>query len=380
LNTFRSILSFDAFLPPMKFPAEKILVIVTRQIGDVLLTTPLLRSLRLAYRNAIIDILVYKRTEGILRGNPDVNNLITVSKGPSIREYVSLVSRILRRYDLSLTTQCGDRPAIYTFEAAPKRVNIVPPYRLQEAWKRFIAQGWTELDDRDTHTVIQNLRLCDVLEIPRHYDVIPPESPEAPEALKKRLPFELDGHPHAVFHMVPLRYYKRWTLEGWAEVANHLASEGFYVVITGGGDDEEKAYVHSAMSRMPRNVVNLAGELSFGEVTLLLRSCKVYIGPDTAVTHLAAATGAATVALYGPTNPVKWAPWPHGYRQDKNPFDHKGTQRVGNVLLIQGEGPCVPCHQEGCDRHRRSTSRCLEELSPRTVIEGVDALLSQCRP
>ena len=359
----------------MKFPAEKILIIVTRQIGDVLLATPLLRSLRIAYPSALIDVLVYRGTEGILKGNPDVNDLITVSKKPGFREYASLVSRIFRRYDLALTTQCGDRPAIYTLEAAPKRVNMVPPYRLQEAWKRVIAHGWTELDDRDTHTVIQNLRLCDVLKIPRHYDVIPPESPEAAKALEKRLPFPPDDHPYAVFHMVPLRFYKRWTLEGWAEVARHLASRGLSLVITGGGDEEEKAYVRSAMSRMPEKVVNLAGELTFAEVTLLLRSSRVYIGPDTAVTHLAAATGAATVALYGPTNPVKWAPWPHGYSRDENPFSRKGSQRVGNVLLIQGEGDCVPCHEEGCDRHRRSTSRCLEHLSARTVIEGVDTLL-----
>jgi len=360
----------------MKFPAEKILMVVTRQIGDVLLATPVLRSLRLAYGDALVDVLVYKGTEGILQGNPDVNNLITVSKDPGLREYASLVTRILRRYDLSLTTQCGDRPALYTFEAAPKRVNIVPPYRLQEAWKKFISQGWTELDDRDTHTVVQNLRLCDVLEIPRHYDVIPPESPESARALKERLPFDMDGHLYAVFHMVPLRDYKRWTLEGWAQLAEHLASKGFSIVITGGGNEEEKAYLRAALSRMARNVVNLAGKLTFREVTSLLRSCKVYVGPDTAVTHLAAATGAATVALYGPTNPVKWAPWPYGYRQDKNPFDRQGTQRVGNVLLIQGQGDCVPCHQEGCDRHRRSKSRCLEELSPRTVIEGVDRFLS----
>jgi heptosyltransferase-3 len=360
----------------MKFPAEKILVIVTRHLGDVLLTTPLLRSLRLAYQKALIDVLVYKGTEGILRGNPDVNNLITVNRDPSIREYVRLVARIFRRYDLSLTTQCGDRPTIYALEAAPKRVNIVPPHRLQEAWKRIVAQAWAELDDWDTHTVIQNLRLCDALEIPRHYEVIPPESPEAAQTLQHRLPFALSANAYAVFHMVPLRYYKRWTQEGWAEVAKHLASMGLYTVITGGGDDEEKAYVRSVTSRLSDNVVNLAGELTFGEVALLLRRCKVYIGPDTVVTHLAAATGASTVALYGPTNPVKWAPWPHGYSRDENPFDRRGTQRVGNVLLLQGEGDCVPCHQEGCDRHRRSKSRCLEELSARTVVEGLEGLLS----
>ena len=74
------------------------------------------------------------------------------------------------------------------------------------------------------------------------------------------------------------------------------------------------------MSGMPEGVVNLAGKLAFWEVALLIGSSKVYIGPDTAVTHLAASTGTPTVALYGPTNPVKWAPWPHGYRQEKTPL------------------------------------------------------------
>jgi heptosyltransferase-3 len=367
---------FLMIVPRMRFPAEKILVIVTRRIGDVLLTTPLLRSLRLAYRNALIDVLVYVGTEGVLAGNPDVSNVITVSKHPNIREYASLVSRIFRRYDLALAVQCGDRPAIYSFEAARKRVNIVPACGVREAWKRFITSAWVELDSENTHTVIQNLRFCDVLGIPRYYEVIAPESPKANQALERKLPFSLCGDPFAVFHMVPLRVYKRWKLEGWVKMAEYFACQGFYVVITGGGGGEEKAYVRSAVSRMPENVVNLAGRLSFGEVSFLLRSCRLYIGVDTSVTHLAAATGAPTVALYGPTNPVTWAPWPHGYSMDKNPFERKGTQRVGNVLLIQGEGDCVPCHQEGCERNRRSKSRCLDELSVRKVIEGVNMLLS----
>ena len=360
---------------PMKFPAQSILLIATRHIGDVLLTTPLLRSLRFAYPDARIDALVYRWTAEVLDGNPDVNNVITVNQDPRFPEYIALVKKIFRHYDLAVSTLTSDRPILYAFWAARKRISLVPPYRLNDAWKRWITQGWTELDDWDTHTVIQNLGLCDLLEIERHHEVVVPQSPRSSETLNALLPFPWQTNPYAVFHMVPLRLYKRWTLKGWQAVARHLGSMGFRIVIVGGSDKEEKEYVQQFMTGMPATVANLTGKLKFSEVAKLIASSRVYVGPDTAVTHLAAATGAPTVALYGPTNPVKWAPWPHGFRESRNPFERKGTQHVGNVILVQGAGDCVPCHEEGCDRHRQSKSRCLEELDSATVIQAIESAL-----
>ncbi|HHB92017.1 MAG TPA: lipopolysaccharide heptosyltransferase, partial [Thioploca sp.] len=67
----------------MTIIVNKILLIATRQIGDVLLVTPLLRSLRKAYPKAIIDILVYENKGEILVGNPDYDNLITITEHPN---------------------------------------------------------------------------------------------------------------------------------------------------------------------------------------------------------------------------------------------------------------------------------------------------------
>ncbi|MBN1849835.1 MAG: putative lipopolysaccharide heptosyltransferase III [Deltaproteobacteria bacterium] len=359
----------------MKSPVKKILVIVTRQIGDVLLTTPFLRSLKGAFSTAKIDVLLFKGTEGILVGNPDINTVIPIDKHPGIKEALRLIKQIFRHYDLAISVLSGDRPMIYAFLAAPKRISIVPPYRLHDAWKRWITTKWTELDDWDTHTVIQNLRLCDLLGIKREYHLVIPESPTAQDTLRSLLPFRWPDQPYAVFHMVPRRRYKYWTLEGWVQLSRYLAPKGTHVVITGGGDEEEMDYVHSAIAHMPENVTNLAGKLTFAEVATLIQSSKIYVGPDTVVTHLAAATGKPTIALFGPTNPVKWAPWPFGYHLEINPFSRKGTQRVGNVLLIQGPGDCVPCHKEGCEGHRQSKSRCMENLNPETVIQGIERML-----
>jgi len=87
--------------------------------------------------------------------------------------------------------------------------------------------------------------------------------------------------------------------------------------------------------------------------------------------------GAPTVALFGPSNPVKWGPWPQGYAQPQNPYRLRGTQRVANVILLQGAGDCVPCMEEGCERHVRSLSDCLQKLSSQEVIAAAQSLLEK---
>ncbi len=357
----------------MKYPANKILLIATRQIGDVLLVTPLLRSLHRAYPRAVIDVLVYDNKGGMLEGNPDCNAIISVAEHPNFEEYKILLKQIFRRYDLAISTLGGDRPLIYALLAAPKRISIVPPRRWQDAWKRWVVQAFLELDNKKTHTVIQNLKLADLLGIARCYELVVPQSIDSFEVLEQLLPFAWQTQPFSVLHLMPMWHYKRWTLTGWGQLVHYLTQAGLRVVLTGGGGEQETAFIRDPLLNMPDTVINLAGQLRFSDVAQLIRACQVYIGPDTAVTHLAAATGAPTVALYGPTNPLKWAPWPNDYALDKTPFKHKGTQQVANVLLVQGRGRCVPCHQEGCERHKQSSSRCLEELDSTTVIEAIEA-------
>ena len=359
----------------MKIKADKILIIATRRLGDVLLVTPLLRSLRKAYPDAQIDMLVYQHTAVILQGNSDYDQLITVAEHPGFKEYIKLFKQIFRRYNLSISTLAGDRPLIYAILAGAKRIAIVPPKRWQDEWKRWLVDAWTELDDDDTHTVIQYLRLADLLEINRCYEVVIPQLPDSINKLDKLLPFSWQRQKFAVLHLAPMWSYKRWTLKGWQELSHYLSNLGLQVVLTGGGGEQESQYIIDVLANMPESVVNLAGKLSFSEVSELIQNSQIFIGPDTAVTHLAAATGVATIALFGPTNPLKWAPWPYQYAFDETPFNFIGTKRVANVVLLQGKGDCVPCHQEGCDRHRNSSSRCLEEIDTTEVIDWVKNLI-----
>ena len=97
----------------------KVLVVILRRLGDVLLATPLLRSLRQGLPGASLDVLVFAGSERILKGNPDIDRVLTMPERPSGAQTLRLLAQLWRRYDLAVSTQSGDRP---TFMAsAPSR-------------------------------------------------------------------------------------------------------------------------------------------------------------------------------------------------------------------------------------------------------------------
>lgn len=358
----------------MILSVQRILLIATRQIGDVLLTTPLLRSLRHAYPEATIDMLVFAGTESILAGNSDCSQIYTIPQHSSLKQQWNLVKKIFACYDLAVSTQSSDKALFYSYLAAKCRIAIVPAWTYRSAWKHWITTAHTVLDDVNTHTVAQNLKLADLLQIERDYQVITPYLNSDEATLAQLLGNAWQTQQFVVFHLVPLRYYKRWTISGWQQLADYFEKQGVTVILTGSQHPEELQYIATALQAMSANTLNLAGKLPLSAVATLIRHARCYVGVDTVVTHLAAATGTLTIALYGPTNPVKWAPFPHNYQQDAPPFQRVGTQRVGNVILIQGTGECVPCHQEGCDRHRDSSSKCLENLTSQLVVNTINSL------
>ena len=102
----------------IELPARpRILVVALRRLGDVLLTTPLIRSLRRAWPDATIDALVFADTAGILAGNPDLNGVVAMPPRPTALQSLALAARLWRQYDLAISTQCGDRPTFFAFVA-----------------------------------------------------------------------------------------------------------------------------------------------------------------------------------------------------------------------------------------------------------------------
>jgi heptosyltransferase-3 len=125
-------------------------------------------------------------------------------------------------------------------------------------------------------------------------------------------------------------------------------------------------------------VLNLAGQLSLAGTTGVIAAAAAYVGPDTAATHIAAALGVPLLSFFGPTDPLKWGPWPKGYENlpgDSGPWRRLGDQAYGNVRLLQGVAACAPCGHEGCDRNIDSAADCLHALPASRVIAALSELL-----
>ena len=359
----------------MRTPPRSVLVIATRRIGDVLLATPLLRSVKRAWPRAAVDALVFAGTEGALEGNPDVRRALTVRERPGALEQAALYARLARRYDVALSTQHGDRATLYAWIAGRWRAGLLdaaPGAR----WKRALLGHWVPFDDRDTHTVRMNLALAGALGIPRAAEVVVSWTADEERAAAALLGRE-DGRPLAVLHPYPKFNYKMWRREAWIELGRRLTAMDYRIAVTGGRDADELAYDGHIVRALPGDSIDATGRLSFGASACLVGRANVFVGPDTALTHAAAAQGVPTVALYGPTNCVKWGPWPRGQSADAEPWRRLGSQRRGNVLLIQGAGACVPCHLEGCGRRVESYSDCLQEIPVQRVVDAIDDLLTR---
>jgi heptosyltransferase-3 len=341
---------------------SRILIISLRRIGDLLLTTPLIRSVRRAWQDSQIDVLVFDGTAGIIAGNPDIDLILTMPQRPTAAESFRLIRRLWRSYDIAISTQSGDRPTVFAFAAGRRRIGVTADSdpRLARTLKRIALHRPVPAADK-LHRVEQNLRLADALEIPRVPELVCP-------AAAQTTPVAVNGK-YAVIHATPMFAYKEWTPEGWRAVAADLAKRGLSIVAIGGPGETERGYLENVW----RGVCDFH-QLEWAQTMKLLANAQIYVGPDTSTTHLAAAAGCPTVALFGPMDPRVWGPWPIGGLAA--PWQASGTiQNQGNVWIVQNPLPCMPCTFEGCERNIRSRSACLDELRPGQVIAAIEQAL-----
>jgi heptosyltransferase III len=350
------------FGQPLALPRRpRILVIALRRLGDVLFATPLIASLRRAYPSARIEALVFADTAGMLAGNPDLDHVVTMP-ARGIAASLSLALRLFKRYDLAVSTQSGDRPTAFALLAGRRHVGPIDAGRRGELRRRALTRAVPNRPG--LHRLEEMLRLADAVGVARVPRLVCPQG---------AVPHSFAASDYAFIHAAPNFTYKRWTREGWRTVAANLATRGLAVLASGGPSPAERAFLDDVWDGIP--VIRVDGALSWPELAALLGRARLYVGPDTSMTHLAAASGCPTVALYGPTDPRLWGPVPAAGLD--RIWEAAGTvQRRGNVWLVQNPLPCLPCQNEGCERHLTSFSRCLDELTPGQVLRAVDEAMA----
>ncbi|MFN8497230.1 MAG: glycosyltransferase family 9 protein [Anaerolineae bacterium] len=100
---------------------------------------------------------------------------------------------------------------------------------------------------------------------------------------------------------------KLWTSESWSQVADTLAADGARILLTGSA--AEAPLTADIRARMRHAAIDGAGATPLPRLAALLERCRLVLGPDAGILHLATAVGTPTVRLYGPIDPRKFGPW-----------------------------------------------------------------------
>lgn len=140
---------------------------------------------------------------------------------------------------------------------------------------------------------------------------------------------------------------KRWNVEGYAQVVKRINSELRCEVVMF-GTTAERSIGEDIRTRADIPLVNLCGKTTVGELQWMLKWCAVLVCNDTGAMHLAAALGTPTVSLFGPTNPIVFAPLGNHHR------------------VVQGHAPCSPCNSKPtCDL---TACLAMDAIRPEEVI------------
>jgi len=319
----------------------KILLIKFRNIGDVLLSTPLISNLKNVYPDSVIDFALNKGCEDMVSDNSNVSNIIVYDR-PRIKklgifaqfkEEIRFAGNIRNNhYDMVINLTEGDRGAQLAFLSGAN-IKLGFPVRkgLLSKIKIFDKLG----DDKKwQHTVKKDLQFINLL----GKEVVNKEVKIYwPEKIEKEIDNILSENNIKQFvhiHPVSRWMFKCWEDDRMAKVIDYLQQEKkIKVVITGAPIKKELDRINKILNLCETSPINLSGKLTLKHLACLSSKANLFFGVDTAPMHMAAATNTPVITLFGASYPVIWGPWNNN--SDKRLFQDKdGLQTNGLHYMV----------------------------------------------
>lgn len=318
---------------------QKVLILKPCCLSQVLLTTPLLAVLSTAYPEAQFDWAVSQWARPAIAGNPRLAELIPSGKlglgrisHPEMRRFIGRIRA--QNYDTCIIPSRSSWLAYAAWRAGiPQRIGLDVDGRGFSHTLPVRPSPGVQHEAELYLSIAQALRIDPqlVTRVARA-EFFPADRDRT--AITARLVEEVDwlgDKPLVVMHpgggrnpiwQLPQR---RWPVERFARLGNHLVRQADARLVLV-GDAEDAALTTAVAGLMAFPVVNLAGRMSLGEIGALAELADLYVGNDAGPTHVAAAVGCPTLAIFGPSDPAVSAPYvPQGrvitlHRETAVPF------------------------------------------------------------
>jgi lipopolysaccharide heptosyltransferase II len=346
---------FTLYFPAVfdRSTTPNVLAVRFSSIGDVLLTTPLLRAIRQRHPGSRITVLTRNAYVPLLSHNPHVTQVLGISPERGVASLAADLRKGGYTHLLDLHDSVRSR-ILRTM--VPGRWSTYPKHRLARSVLIHAKRDWY----RDSRPVPERyFSAARDLEVTP--DGKPPElflSPEAEREVADWLSARM-GPNRALVALAPGAAHatKRWPIEHWRTLIRQLLAREVGIVIVGGKEDSLLA--GTLLDGSGSAVADATGLLSLQGTGALLRRTLALVSGDTGVMHMATAVGTPVVALFGPT--VR----PFGF------FPYSSRAHVLELSL-----PCRPCSSKGGPRCPLGHHHCLFDIRPERVYQALEGIIS----
>jgi len=313
---------------------KRILVISLTNVGDIILTTPVVKTLSKEFPDARLDVMVGPQGKEVFEKDPAVFKVIVYDKHLPITEKRRLQLKLKKlKYDVVVDL----RNTVFGLLIGPKfrtaTIQSFPAsfiHRKKRHLYRLKSLGIDEWDE------------ASYLHVPK----------EDEEYVSRLLGEVGVGQKVVVMSPGAKSHLKRWTAEGFAEVADRLVEScGSDIVFIGLKEDED--IVKNITGRMKHKAHNFVGRTNIRQLAGLLKRSHLLVTNDSAPLHLGCAAGTKVLAIFGPTDPKKYGP--------TGEFDS----------VINKKLSCSPCEAAEC----KFNYECMKSISADEVFDAAKMML-----
>lgn len=355
---------------------KKILVINLMHLGDLMLVTPVLRTLRTNFPDAEITMLADKKLADLVRWNKNLTDCIFLDKKGADNNFFNFAKFIFklreRHFDLVINLHRNERAsALAAFSGGKKIVGYSKPFfsvffdkvlqnpSIARHIKIFFQTKYIPGSQHQVHSHFDVLKSVGIEKIDDgglEMWIDDAAKNSATKILTENFPANTKV---VAFNIGASWLTKRWIDDYFAEIADNLIGRGYGVAFLGGKMDEE--IVKNCLEKMHEKNSPLlkifTGKFSLAELAGFLDKCVLFLTTDSGPMHVGVARNIPIVTMFGAS------PVPGFY-----PYDAKD-------ILIKSPEACHPCGKHICPKTGEENLACMKKISVEVVLKYVDELL-----
>ena len=332
----------------------KILIVQTSFLGDTILSTPVIASVKQIYPDAELWMMTTPPSTRLIERDPLLDGVIAYDKrgkDAGLKGLFAMAGRIkAMKFDLVYALHRSYRTSVLLWlSRVPMRIGF------RGAGFSFLYHQ-TYARNMEDHDVVRNLSILkgwgDPSSFPGDMRLFSPPASALGDATRTLLPKE----PYAVLVPGSAWETKRWHAGGFRKTALFLRDKGLRIVLHGAPDE-------AAISRRVAeglDAVDLTGRSSISDALYIVERAKLVVCNDSMSLHMASAFKIPTVAIFCATSPSQgFGPW-------KN-----------NARVVEKKLDCKPCGRHGGRRCPNGTEACMKEVDFSEVVSAIDAVLGR---